>query len=74
MNIGALFASLGILSFIVDFSAQTLIEDVITGLFIIFEGQFHIGDIIVIDNFRGTDTSIGIRTTCITNAGGIFIC
>ena len=70
INMGAVIASLGILSLVVGFGAQTLIEDVITGLFMIFEGQFHVGDIITVDGFRGTVTSIGIRTTNIMDAGG----
>lgn len=70
VNMVAVIASLGVLGLIVGFGAQTLIEDVITGLFIIFEGQFHVGDIIAIDNYRGTVTFIGIRTTQITDAGG----
>lgn len=65
----AVIASLGILGLIVGFGAQTLIEDVITGLFIIFEGQFHVKDIITIDGFRGTVVSIGIRTTQLMDAG-----
>ena len=70
VNMVAVIASLGVLGLIVGFGAQTLIEDVITGLFIIFEGQFHVGDIVTIDNYRGTVTGIGIRTTQITDAGG----
>ena len=70
VNMMAVIASLGVLGLIVGFGAQTLIEDVITGLFIIFEGQFHVGDIVTIDDFRGTVTSIGIRTTQLTDAGG----
>lgn len=70
VNMMAVIASLGVLGLIVGFGAQTLIEDVITGLFIIFEGQFHVGDIISIDGFRGTVTTIGIRTTQVTDAGG----
>lgn len=66
----AVIASLGVLGLVVGFGAQTLIEDVITGLFIIFEGQFHVGDIVTIDGFRGTVTAIGIRTTQITDTGG----
>lgn len=70
VNMMAVIASLGVLGLIVGFGAQTLIEDVMTGLFIIFEGQFHVGDIVTIDDFRGTVTSIGIRTTQLTDAGG----
>ena len=70
VNTAALVASLGIMSLIIGFGAQSLIEDVITGLFIILEGQYHVGDIVTIDGFRGTVTSIGIRTTQITDLGG----
>ena len=66
----AVIASLGVLGLIVGFGAQTLIEDVISGLFIIFEGQFHVNDIVTIDGFRGTVVSIGIRTTSLMDAGG----
>ncbi|MEG2421665.1 MAG: mechanosensitive ion channel family protein [Oscillospiraceae bacterium] len=70
INMVAVLTSLGIVGLVVGFGAQSLIEDVITGLFIIFEGQFHVGDIITIDNFRGTVTGIGIRTTNLMDAGG----
>ena len=70
VNMVAVIASLGVLGLIIGFGAETLIEDVITGLFIIFEGQIHVGDIVTIDNFRGTVSAIGIRTTQVTDSGG----
>src|SRR5690554_1128748 len=42
----ALFASIGILGLIVGLSAQSLISDIISGLFIVFEGEYEIGDYI----------------------------
>ncbi|MEG1687371.1 MAG: mechanosensitive ion channel family protein [Angelakisella sp.] len=70
VNMVAVLTSLGIVGLVVGFGAQSLIEDVITGLFIIFEGQFRVGDIISIGGFRGTVTSIGIRTTNLIDGGG----
>ena len=70
VNMTGVFASLGIMSMIVGFGAQSLIEDSITGIFIIFEGDYHVGDIIVLDEFRGVVRNIGIRTTIIEDAGG----
>ncbi len=70
VNVTGIFASLGILSLVVGFGAQSLIEDIITGVFIIFEGQYNIGDIIILDNFRGTVRKIGVRTTTLEDAGG----
>lgn len=72
VNVAGIFASLGIASLIVGFGAQSLIEDMISGVFIIFEGQYHVGDIIVLDEFRGYVRNIGIRTTSIEDDGGNF--
>ena len=68
-NVGAVIASLGVLGLIIGFGAQSLIEDVITGLFIVLEGQLQVGDIVAIDEWRGTVTNIGIRTTTIVDTG-----
>ncbi|MBR2577698.1 MAG: mechanosensitive ion channel family protein [Erysipelotrichaceae bacterium] len=70
VNTTAVLAGAGIIGLIIGFGAQSLIEDIITGLFIIFEGQYKIGDIIILDEFRGTVRSIGVRTTTIEDVGG----
>lgn len=69
VNSTAVLAGVGIIGLVLGFGAQSLIEDVITGLFIIFEGKYAIGDIIVLDDFRGTVREIGVRTTTIEDAG-----
>ena len=66
----AILTGIGILGLIVGLGAQPLIADIIAGLFIVFEKVFEIGDIIVVDGFRGTVKEIGIRTTQIVDAGG----
>ena len=70
VDIGTIFASLGIMSLIIGFGVQSLIEDCVTGLFIIFEGIYNIGDIIVLDTFRGTVEKITLRTTTLKDTGG----
>ena len=70
VNTSALLAGAGIISLIIGFGAQSLIEDIITGLFIIFERQYEIGDIIILDDFRGVVRAIGVRTTTIEDVGG----
>ena len=72
LNPTAAFASLGIVTLIIGFAAQRLIEDVISGLFIVMEGQYDVGDIIVLDDFRGTVKRIGVRTTTIVDPGGNY--
>ncbi len=69
VNSTAVLAGVGIIGLILGFGAQSLIEDIITGLFIIFEGKYSIGDIIVLDDFRGVVRDIGVRTTTIEDAG-----
>ena len=70
VNATAVLAGVGIVGLILGFGAQSLIEDIITGAFIIFENQYSVGDIIILDDFRGTVRSIGVRTTVIEDVGG----
>ena len=72
LNPTAAIASLGIVTLIIGFAAQRLIEDVISGLFIVLEGQYNVGDIIILDDFRGTVKRIGVRTTTVVDPGGNF--
>ncbi len=69
VNSTAVLAGVGIIGLVLGFGAQSLIEDIITGIFIIFEGKYSIGDIIVLDDFRGIVRDIGVRTTTIEDAG-----
>ncbi|MBR2752050.1 MAG: mechanosensitive ion channel [Clostridiales bacterium] len=69
-NVGTIVAGVGILALIVGFGANTLIADLVTGIFMIFENQYNVGDFIEVAGFRGRVTSIGVRTTCITDMGG----
>jgi len=66
----AILAGIGILGLVVGLGAQPLIADILAGLFIVFEKVFDVGDIIVVNGFRGTVKEIGIRTTQIVDAGG----
>ena len=70
VNTSTVLTGVGLIGLIVGFGAQSLIEDIITGAFIIFENQYSVGDIIVLDDVRGTVRSIGVRTTVIEDAGG----
>lgn len=70
VNVSTLFASVGIFALIIGFGAESLIEDLITGLFMIFENEYNVGDIVELSGYRGTVTEIGIRTTSVMDAGG----
>ena len=66
----ALVASVGVLTLIVGLGAQPLIADIIAGIFIIFEDEYHVGEIVTINDFRGTVMEIGIRSTRLIDAAG----
>lgn len=70
VNVSAIVASVGVLALIVGFGAESLIADVITGVFMLFENQCNVGDIVEVGGFRGTVQKIGIRTTCVVDGGG----
>lgn len=68
-----LLASAGILSIAISFGAKELVSDILSGLFIIFEGDFRVGDIIQVGSKTGTVVEIGVRTTKINDGNGNII-
>lgn len=62
-HVQTLIAGAGIAGLAIGFGAQSLIKDIITGFFIIFEDQFAVGDEIQTGNYRGTVMEIGLRIT-----------
>ena len=70
VDIITILAGLGIIALIIGFGAESLIADVVTGVFILIDNQYNIGDIIEINGFRGTVTDISVRTTVLTDPGG----
>ncbi|MDV2887601.1 mechanosensitive ion channel, partial [Alkalihalophilus pseudofirmus] len=59
----ALIAGAGVVGLAVGFGALSLVKDVISGFFIIFEDQFSVGDHIRVGEFEGNVETIGLRTT-----------
>ncbi len=70
VDIGTIFASLGIVALIIGFGAESLVADMVTGLFILFENEYNVGDIIEVDGYRGTVTEISLRTLSLRDSGG----
>lgn len=65
-----LLAGAGILGLAISLGAQTLIDDILSGLGLIFEKTFVVGDIVEIDGFRGKVLEIGIRVSKFENLLG----
>lgn len=70
VDTGTLLAGAGILTLVVGLGAQSLVSDIVAGVFMVFEGEFQVGDIVIINGWRGTVQEIGIRTTKIVDTGG----
>lgn len=60
----------GVLALIIGLGSQSLVADILAGIFIVFEGEFQVGDIVIIDGWRGEVREIGIRTTKLLDVGG----
>tara|TARA_B100000029_G_scaffold351654_1_gene344142 strand:- start:3473 stop:4369 length:897 start_codon:yes stop_codon:yes gene_type:complete len=70
IEIGPLIAAAGVVGLAVGFGAQTLVKDIITGLFIILEGQITIGDIVEVAGHSGRVEAITIRTVRLRDVNG----
>ena len=70
VDVSTIFASIGIVALILGFGAESLVADLVTGIFILFENEYNVGDIIEVDGFRGTVKEIGLRTVCVEDGGG----
>jgi len=70
VDTAAILGGLGIMALVIGLGITSLIEDIVAGIFIIAERTFDVGDIIVVDGFRGTVVSIGVRSTKIADVGG----
>ena len=70
VNSTAIFASVGILTLVIGLGCQSLIADIVAGMFIIFENEYNVGEIVTIGDFRGTVTEIGIRSTKLLDLAG----
>jgi small-conductance mechanosensitive channel len=70
VSLAPLFASAGIIGVALGFGSQSLVKDFLSGIFIISENQYRVGDIIEIDSAGGTVERIGARSTVLRDADG----
>nr|WP_274387954.1 mechanosensitive ion channel family protein [Salsipaludibacter albus] len=70
INLGPLVASAGIIGVALGFGAQSLVQDFLTGLFMLAEDQFGIGDVIDVGEATGVVESISLRTTSLRAVDG----
>ncbi len=70
VNIGPLLAGAGVLGLAVGFGSQKLVQDVITGVFILLEDQIAVGDVIDLGGKAGVVEAVSIRTVRLRDLSG----
>ncbi len=70
VNLGPLIAGAGILGVAIGFGSQAVVADLLTGIFMLIEDQYGVGDSIDVGEASGTVESVGLRTTRIRSLDG----
>ena len=65
-----MLAGLGFISLALSIGAKDLITDILAGITLVFEGAYQVGDIIQLDNYRGTVQEVGVRSTKLISDNG----
>ena len=63
VNTNVILTSAGVVSLIIGYGSQSIVSDLVSGIFLIMEDQVRIGEYIEIDGFLGKVEHIGLRTT-----------
>ena len=71
VNLGPLLAGAGVVGLAVSFGAQSLVKDVISGLFILIENQFGVGDVIRIEGVSGAVERMTLRVVVLRDVHGV---
>jgi len=70
LNIGPLLASAGIIGVALGFGAQSLVKDFLSGIFMIFEDQYGVGDVVDVGEASGTVEAVTLRVTRLRDVNG----
>ena len=70
LNVGAMLATAGIGGLALGFGAQSLVRDLITGFFILFENQYSVGDFVEVEGSGGLVEDMALRVTKIRDFNG----
>jgi small-conductance mechanosensitive channel len=71
INLAPLLASAGVVGVAVGFGAQNLVRDYLSGVFMLVEDQYGVGDVITVGNATGTVENVTLRITRVRDVNGI---
>jgi small conductance mechanosensitive channel len=70
INLGPIIASAGILGIALGFGAQNLVKDFISGMFMLVEDQYGVGDVVDLGSASGKVEAVGLRVTTLRDTKG----
>ena len=72
LNLGPLLAGAGVVGLAISFGAQSLVKDVIAGLFILLENQFGVGDVVRMEGVAGVVERMTLRVVMLRDVHGVL--
>jgi small-conductance mechanosensitive channel len=69
-NLGPIIASAGVIGVALGLGAQTLVRDILSGIFMLVEDQYGVGDKVDVLDVKGTVEKVGLRITTLRDENG----
>jgi small-conductance mechanosensitive channel len=69
-NLGPIIASAGVIGVALGLGAQTLVRDILSGIFMLIEDQYGVGDKVDVLDVKGTVEKVGLRITTVRDETG----
>ena len=73
-NLGPVIASAGVIGVAIGLGAQTLVRDILSGIFMLIEDQYGVGDEIKVLDIEGVVEKVGLRITTIRDKSDVLWC
>lgn len=70
LNVAPIIASASVLGLAVSLGAQNIVKDLVSGIFMLFEDQYGVGDVISASDVEGVVENVGLRVTTVRSADG----
>ncbi len=71
-DLGPVIASAGIIGVAIGLGAQSLVKDVLSGIFMLVEDQYGVGDQVKVGEVEGVVEKVGLRITTVRDSGGVL--
>ena len=72
LNLGPVVASAGVVGVALGLGAQTIVRDILAGIFMLVEDQYGVGDIVEVLEVKGVVESVGLRIPTIRSEDGVL--